>query len=357
MLARSVLILGGAGFIGTHLARQLRESGLCERIISLDIQRPQHPVPRVIYNTHDVRQPIHRTIDGHFDIVFNLAAIHRTPGHLDWEYYDTNVAGALNCVAFCERNDIDQIFFTSSISVYGPSEAPLDETSPLNPNSAYGRSKMLAEQIQREWLERSPQDRQLRIVRPAVVFGQGENGNYTLLAKMLKRGIFAFPGRKDTLKAGGYVKELVRTMLFALARREAFYLYNFADRRIPTIHEICAAFAEFDGFRPPLGVVPKPALDAAAGIFELLNSIGFRNPMDKSRVAKLTNSTNIVPRRLILDDYPFVYSLQSAIGDWIAADPEVRPPEAKGRPVSVPDFEFTRPPPILEPALRSAVDS
>src|SRR5256885_10959409 len=57
-----------------------------------------------------------------FRSVFNLAAVHRTPGHPDHEYYDTNVAGALNVTAWCESQEIDSLAFTSSISVYGPTE-------------------------------------------------------------------------------------------------------------------------------------------------------------------------------------------------------------------------------------------
>lgn len=340
MQGKSALIIGGAGFIGTHLARQLGDLAIFSHIVSLDIQQPKRPLPRVIYNNHDVRRPIHETIDGYFDIVFNLAATHRTPGHPDAAYYETNVAGALNCTAFCERNDITNLLFTSSISVYGPSEAPLDESSPLNPSSAYGGSKRLAESIHRQWYERG-NNRRLTIVRPAVVFGEGEEGNYSRLARMLSQGTFVYPGRTDTLKAGGYVKELVRTMLFALQRPERFYLYNFADRHCPTANEISAALQALGGFRAPLAVLPLPLMQAVGLCFEALNVLGMKNGVSRARIAKLVHSTNIVPRRLIEDGYPFAYNLQSALSDWMASDDELRPAKSKARAVSVaqPNFD------------------
>lgn len=339
MQDNSALILGGAGFIGTHLARQLEELGTFRRIVSLDITAPKRPVPRVIYNTHDVRRPIHETIDGYFDIVFNLAAVHRTPGHPDTAYYDTNVAGALNCTSFCERNGITRLLFTSSISVYGPSEKPLDEQSPPNPNSAYGNSKRLAEAIHHQWLERVD-GRRLTIVRPAVVFGEGEGGNYSRLVRLLSKGTFAYPGRTDTLKAGGYVKELVRTMLFAVQRPERFYLYNFADRHCPTAKEICSTLQTLGGFPAPLGVAPLPFMQAIGLGCEAINALGLKNGVSRARINKLVYSTNIIPRRLIQDGYQFAYDLQSALSDWLATDAELRPAHSRAKSIDVPPLDF-----------------
>lgn len=344
MQPRSALILGGAGFIGTHLARHLVELGV-RRIMSLDIEAPARPVPRVIYNNHDVREPIHRTVDGHFDVVFNLAAIHRTPGHAHDEYYGTNVAGAVNAVDFCERNGIDTLFFTSSISVYGPSESPLDEASPTLPSTAYGLSKCLAEDIQRAWLERD-RARRLRIVRPAVVFGEGEEGNYTRLARMLARATVPYPGRKDTMKAGGYVKELVLSMMFALRRSEPLYLYNFAERHCPTLEEICNTFHAEAGTHKPMGVIPLPVVRAGATILEAVTLVGLDNPFSHARIDKLVHSTNVLPQRLIGDNYPFTYNLASSIRDWVASDPSLglRP----ARPLDV-VRPLPQPAPALEP--------
>lgn len=97
------------------------------------------------YIHHDVRQPIPLDLgrSGPSDL-FNLAAIHTTPGHPDGDYYNTNVLGAVNVCKFASETGSQNIAFTSSISVYGPSELPLDEDTPPAPVSAYGRSKLAA---------------------------------------------------------------------------------------------------------------------------------------------------------------------------------------------------------------------
>lgn len=316
---RSVLLLGGAGFIATHFARHLLDEGLAERVFSVDIRDPEDPVRHVVYRKHDVRQPFDDLVTQPIDAVFNFAAVHRTPGHPDWEYFDTNVAGALNCVRFCEQNNVRTLVFTSSIAVYGKREEALTETSVPTPNTAYGRSKLLAEGIHREWMGRAAA-RRLVIVRPSVVFGTGERGNFTRLARQLAKGFFAYPGRNDTRKAAGYVKELTRSMIFALERPEPSYLYNFADPRCSTSADICNAFCRVSNAHHPLGVVPLPFMKAAASALEFANLLGFKNDINRSRIDKLVHSTHIRPQRLISDGYTFRFDLTSALRDWISED-------------------------------------
>lgn len=113
-------ITGGTGFIGTHLASLLHEVHPETRIYNLDIVEPGTPLPTVknykpalgngeehaaTFIYCDVRQPIELekvniTPD---DVIFNFAAVHRTPGHPDPAYFETNIRGAENVCAFAER--------------------------------------------------------------------------------------------------------------------------------------------------------------------------------------------------------------------------------------------------------------
>ena len=314
-----VLVTGGAGFIAWHLIEELKRQNSNIRIVSLDTMVPKRACASVEYVIHDVRRLYHSAVDERCDVLFNLAAVHRTPGHPDHEYFETNVAGATNAVRYCDRHSIKTMVFTSSISVYGPSESPLDEKSPPNPNHAYGRSKWLAEEIHRAWVERAP-DNRLVVVRPAIVFGEGENGNYTRLIRLLNRGTFAFPGRTDTRKAGFYVKELVRSIGFALDKANPSYLYNFAYPECPTIKEICKILRDVAQLRAPLGTIPLLPMELAAIPFEILNTIGVRNAINRDRIRKLIHSTYVLPRQLMDDRYRFSYSYATAFADWLGDD-------------------------------------
>lgn len=71
------------------------------------------------------------------DIIFNFAAVHRTPGHQDHEYFETNIRGAENVVAFAEKWNIKKIVFTSSIAPYGAAEELKKETTLPTPNTVH----------------------------------------------------------------------------------------------------------------------------------------------------------------------------------------------------------------------------
>src|SRR5690606_31892986 len=99
----------------------------------------------------DVRRPIDWFPEEKVDLIANFAAVHREPGHEDYEYYETNLLGAENVCAWAERVGCNKLIFTSSIAPYGPSESPKNEGSLPVPVSAYGGSKLVAEQIHQKW--------------------------------------------------------------------------------------------------------------------------------------------------------------------------------------------------------------
>jgi GlcNAc-P-P-Und epimerase len=289
--AETTIVFGGSGFIGTHLLRKLVASG-ANRVISADIRDPKDVVPGVEYRRADVRNLSGFAVPTPISTLYNLAAVHRTPGHPDHEYYETNVLGASEVTAFARRMAVKEIVFTSSISVYGPGEETKLETSPLAPVSPYGRSKMLAERIHRAWFDEGPEHR-LLIVRPAVIFGPGEGGNFTRMAKLLKAGVFVYPGRRNTIKACFYVDDLLDAIMFARSAPDRFVLFNacYPDRY--TLEEIVEAFrtkhfARVKTFEIPLGLVLT-----ATRLLRPVSAMGLG--IHPERVMKLARSTDIAP--------------------------------------------------------------
>jgi nucleoside-diphosphate-sugar epimerase len=319
-LSRSAVIFGGAGFFGTHLARAMLASSEYGRIVSLDHKPPADPLPGVEYVPGDVTRPIVMANPPRGAEVYNFAAVHATPGHEDWEYFWTNEWGAIHVCNFADEIDAKLILFTSSIAAYGPTEAPLDENGPFAPTSAYGRSKLIAESIHRMWQAARP-GRKLRIVRPAVIFGRGERGNFTRLAAALKRGRFLYPGRDDAVKACGYVGEMVRSMFFVRDLPDDEISYNFAYPERYTTRDICAAFCGEGGYRLPRAVIPGSLMLLGGLTFEILAAFGIKTSINRARVRKLTVSTNIVPRKLAELGYRFETDLKSGLARWRADSP------------------------------------
>ena len=210
----------------------------------------------------------------------------------------------------CSENEI---IFTSSISVYGPDESQKDESTILTPNSGYGYSKMIAENIHRSWQLRE-ENRALTVIRPAVVFGPGEGGNFTRLAAMLKKGFFVYPGRKDTIKACIYIEDLIFAMESARSTDNSYELLNGAYTSRYTLEEIVEAFKVdyFPGAK--LFMVPKAFVLTAAKLFKMMNFLNIGIHPD--RVMKLIKSTNIYPLWLEQNNVELPGDLKTALIRW-----------------------------------------
>lgn len=320
---KTALVLGGAGFIGSHLLRELNDSGEYSQLISGDVRPPAFKVDNVDYRTIDVREELNLDDVENIDEIYNFAAIHTTPGHEDWEYFWTNVLGATNVCRFAAKINCNHIIFTSSIAVYGPDEEKKVETTPVQPISAYGRSKYSAEQIHHNWRQESTEQRKLIIIRPAIIYGYKEGGNYSRLASALKKGIFFYAGRKDTIKASGYVKDLVRSIRFVMAKNQQTITYNFAHAKPLTIEETCEAFCQAAPLKRPI-LLPLFVLMPAAFGFEILNAIGLKNSINRARIMKLYKSTNIIPEKLDQLGFEYKYSVIDSLLDWQKEDKNFR---------------------------------
>jgi nucleoside-diphosphate-sugar epimerase len=270
-------------------------------------------LPAVEYRRADVRDLSQFDSNYKFKKIYNFAAIHTTPGHQPFEYYSTNVAGAIEVTRLAELHGIKEIVFTSSISVYGPSEEMKTEENIPNPQSDYGHSKLLAEQIHKKWLERDDTNK-LTIVRPAVVFGPGEGGNFARLAKLLKKGFFIYPGRKDTIKACIYVEDLLDAISFAEAKSDSLVLFNGAYPNRYTLEQIITTLIgqHFPNARSYM--VPQAVVTTAA---KILGAFGFLNVgIHPERVMKLVRSTDIYPQWLTNNNFVFPEKFSDVTARW-----------------------------------------
>jgi GlcNAc-P-P-Und epimerase len=313
----NAIVFGGSGFIGCHLLKRLSESRRYDILYSVDIAPPHFTTTGVRYVGHDIREMIPPQLfaEGPFDI-FTLAAGHTTPGHEDWEYYWTNVNGATNVCAFASAVGASYVLFTSTMMVYGPTEAPKDEGGALEPVNAYGRSKILAERVHRLWQAESPERRRVTIVRPGVIYGLAEHGNFTRLSRALRQRRFVYPGRTDTIKACGYVDDLVSSIIQVGDQNQGVLLYNFCHPERYTSEQICAAFCKVAGYPKPSIVVPLWMLQTVAAAFELLTAFGLKTDINRARVRKLYQSTNMVPRTLPEMGFQYQYDLVSGLSQW-----------------------------------------
>lgn len=149
----TVLVTGGAGYIGSHTVRLLRQSG--ERVVVLDSLRTGFrqaigDTPLVVGDVGDARlvaevlKQHEVTSIVHFAARKSVGESMEIPG----VYFDKNVGGTLNLAEQARLAGVEHIVFSSSCSVYGtPEILPVDEKAPLGPESVYAQTKLMCEEL------------------------------------------------------------------------------------------------------------------------------------------------------------------------------------------------------------------
>lgn len=315
MMPTNVLVTGGSGFIGTHLVQVLLNQNNIKNIYVFDINPPNILNERLIHLKCDIRNPIALKLPEPISQCFHLAALAKDPGY-EWdEYYQTNYLGTKHLCDFLKSNNIRNLIFTSTMMAFKAGEKRYSEEDMVNADTAYGISKALAEEVVATWKAEHFQNR-LRVVRPGVVFGRGEKGNYTRLYYALKKKRFAYIGRKTTIKSSIYVKDLVKLLLSLVDDNLTYTIFHGVYPSATSINDICKAMSKVFGFSSNFPVIPYQLALAASYLFEILNGLGLKNPIHHRRIQKLYQSTNISAERLNTLGFIFDYSLEEALADW-----------------------------------------
>jgi UDP-glucose 4-epimerase len=156
MTEKSILVTGGAGYIGSHVALQLNAAG--ERVVVLDdlstgFRSAVLHADLVIGNTGDqalVRQIIH---DYNVDTIMHFAAHTIVPESVanPLKYYGNNTCCSRNLIECALEGGVRHFVFSSTAAVYGiPAQGHACEDSPTEPINAYGTSKLMTEWMLRD---------------------------------------------------------------------------------------------------------------------------------------------------------------------------------------------------------------
>ena len=184
-----VLVVGGAGYIGSILTRQLLDTGYRVRVLDLELFGTksladviEHPRLEVMKGDFRNIEDAARALRG-MDAVCHLAAIVGDPAcALDRETTITvNYAAAKMMAQLAKANGVTKFVFASTCSVYGDSEDIMSEDSPLNPVSLYATTKIDAE---RALLDTADADFKPTILRFATAYGWSHRPRFDLVANL-----------------------------------------------------------------------------------------------------------------------------------------------------------------------------
>lgn len=151
---KRIVITGGCGFIGSHLAEKLskdNEVTIIDNLVSGNLENIQDIKDRVTLVKKDIREVNSSVFEG-IDVVFHEAAQAFISTSIENPSFDAdvNIMGTLNVLEACRKKDVPVLVFASSSSVYGePQSIPITEDHPLHPVTPYGLSKKVCEEYLR----------------------------------------------------------------------------------------------------------------------------------------------------------------------------------------------------------------
>ena len=321
-MPKKITVIGGSGFVGTNLCRQLSLKQQDFEIIDLKMSN-QFPEKCKIADVRDA-DTLRKTMTG--DVVVNLAAVHRDDVRDKSEYQRTNVDGAENVALVCEEKGVDKIVFTSTVAVYGFAEPGTDESGAIKPFNEYGRTKFEAEEKLRQW--QSKGDNSLIIVRPTVIFGEGNRGNVFNLLNQIASGKFLMVGKGENKKSMAYIGNIVAFLETCIATDQKYGLYNYVDTPDLTMNDLVSQVrAKLKG-KTGVGVRLPYWLGLLLGYTaDLVTKLSGRNlPVSSIRVKKFASSSEFQSAKAGLDNFKEPYLLNDGVqrtlqSEFINPDP------------------------------------
>ena len=288
MRENEIAVIGGAGFLGTYLTTRFNDAGTNHTVCDIDVSNPSG---KIIYLDIEDTDSLNQLAGA--SSIINLAAVHRDDIWPLSRYHDVNVQGSINICEAARKHCINKIIFTSSVAIYGFAPADTDESGEPNYFNDYGRTKYMAEQVYKEWQSEDSENRTLIIVRPTVIFGEGNRGNvYNLLRQIASRRFVMF-GSGENKKSMAYVGNVAAFLDYSLSFKPGLHVYNYIDKPDFDMNTLISGARKTLFGKTNVGLRLPSFVGIALGYFADLAAMIIRKPLPVSsiRVKKFMGTT------------------------------------------------------------------
>ncbi|MFK4100557.1 UDP-glucose 4-epimerase GalE [Streptomyces sp. NPDC019531] len=296
----TVLVTGGAGFIGSHTCVDLLDHGY-ELIVVDDysnsspqvFSRVERIAGRFVGTFYELDILDRRALSSVFarhsvDAVVHLAAVKSASRSLKTpvEYYDTNVGGTTALLRTMHEHGVHQLVFSSSAAIYGDAgPGPLDEATPARPANPYTASKWICEQILADVCRRRPEYTVLCLrycnpagAHPSGLLGEDPHGPpdnlvpYVAQVAIGQRERLRVFGTDYPTRDGTAVRDYTHVMdaveahrlaLDHLADGPGMHVFNLGTGRGSTVLDVVTAFSRACGGPIPFEAAPRRPGDVA----------------------------------------------------------------------------------------------
>ena len=285
-----VLVIGGAGFIGAFVVKELLKHKVKEVIIYDNFARGKYnniteslkdPRCSVFALGGDVREIdiLNAAMQG-VDYVFHLAAMWLLHcKDFPRTAFDVNILGTFNVLEACVNNNIKKLIYSSSASVYGDAmEVPMTESHPFNNKNFYGSTKIAGEAMCTAYNDRYGLEviglRYMNVYGP----GQDQHAVYSGVVPIMLNKIEA--GEQPIINGDGsqaydfiYVEDVAKSNICALESDVKAGNYNVGTEVQTTIKELCDIILDLKNSKLKVKYIPYSADDSRALV---QNRIGSR---------------------------------------------------------------------------------
>ena len=270
-------VTGGAGFIGSHLAKSLVKND--HNVIVIDnlhrgtLSNLKEIQNEIEFHEIDIRDynnmyKVLKNIDG----IFHQAALNSVPESFknSEEYYQVNTIGTENILKLAKKFSF-KVVYASSASIYGnQTKFPIHEDAEKKPSSPYGDSKFQAEKLATKFAEHGVSVIGLRYFN---VFGVGENPNYAgviskFIENLTKHKSPIINGDGSQLRNFVFVDDVVKANILALKSNVVHAFINIASNNTTSINELAKIMIRMSGLsikpvydKPRKGDIEKSQAD------------------------------------------------------------------------------------------------
>ena len=318
----AVVVTGATGFIGSHLIDYLVGQGCTIHALVRETsdQRWLNKSGQVKIHVVDLAQSSSISCLEKTDYLFHCAGL--TNAKTRDDYFCGNV---YSCEVLYERcvaigGNLKAIVHLSSLAAAGPSEdgKQVDETTPLNPITFYGKSKKSGEEIALKYSLSLP----IKVIRPPVVYGPREENLYTFF-KLVKKGWGLQIGKTPKLLSLIYITDLVQSMMEVCGPcTSQKKIYFVTDGKSYSWEDIAKSAAEKMNTSIKILKVNESVLVPIAIIFEILAMFSSKPALfDRQRMIDIKQSCWTASPKNFFRDFDFKPKFELAAGlactlDW-----------------------------------------
>ncbi len=272
-----IIITGATGFVGQNLISYLTRYNIPTEGLSLRNSTWKNNFPKKA------------------DALIHLAgkAHDTTNTSSDEEYFKINCDLTIALFKEFLKSDIRDFFYFSSVKAVADTvDGSLDEFAEAHPATAYGKSKLKAEQYLLS--HAIPAGKRLFIIRPCMIHGPGNKGNLNLLYNVVRKGIpwplAEFHNQRSFLSIDN-LSYLIEQMI--LNPELPSGIYNFADDQTLSTNELVELISRTLGKKPKLWHIPAGLIRTSVKIGDILPL-----PLNSERLKKLTESYAVSSKKI-----------------------------------------------------------